>query len=256
MNNVLLFIPMYNCSSQIQRVLNSIKGHSSLFSEILLIDNRSNDGTPDVARKAIQDMGIKNATILINNTNVNLGGSHKVAFQYALTKSFDHVLVLHGDDQADIQDIIPFLKSATSPDTLLGARFHPDSKLIGYSKFRIFGNRVLNIFCSIACKSKVMDMGSGLNLYSRRFIEDTRYRNFPNNLTFNVYLLFHTYFNSYSISYFPISWKEEDQISNAKLFQQMKIILLLCLKVMFNENEIYKEDFSTLDYSYGIFYKA
>ena len=38
--------------------------------------------------------------------NINLGGSHINIFDYFLNSNNDHLLVMHGDDQADIEDFI------------------------------------------------------------------------------------------------------------------------------------------------------
>ena len=241
MNKTLLFIPAFNCASQIHRVLLSILPHASLFQQILLIDNQSQDGTVAESRRAIDELGLENTKILINPVNISLGGSHKVAFDFALKEGFNKVVVLHGDDQADIADLVAEIKVGAhlGTDCLLGARFHPDSRLIGYSRFRIFGNLLLNLMCSLVCRRRILDMGSGINLYSSEFLKDTRYRNFSNDLTFNIFLLFHACFNNYKIKFFPISWKEEDQISNAKVFRQMWIILGLCFKTLLCRNSLY-----------------
>ena len=48
--------------------------------------------------------------VLKNRENYGLGGSHKVAFNYAIENNFDYIIVLHGDDQGSISDMIPVLK--------------------------------------------------------------------------------------------------------------------------------------------------
>lgn len=248
---------MYNCETQIGRVLECLSNYTENFAGILLIDNRSQDSTISRARAAIENHKLTNSTILINKTNVSLGGSHKVAFKFAIENNYDYVVVLHGDDQADFFDLIHHLKvqAHLKYDCLLGARFHPRSRLIGYSKFRIFGNRVLNICCSFVCKDRILDMGSGLNMYSKKFFSDTAYLSFPNDLTFNISLLFHSYFRNYKVLFFPITWKEEDQISNAKVFQQMRKIMWLCMRSVVNRNSVYLTN-SGPGSGYDVAYKA
>ncbi len=239
MSNFLIFIPCYQCQDQIGRVIEKVKS-SGIAGTILIIDNKSTDRTIENAKQALNQLSLP-GIILRNEINCSLGGSHKVAFNFALENDFTHLIALHGDDQADINDLIPYLKSETylKYDCLLGSRFHSGSKLIGYSKFRIFGNLILNQFCSLVCKENITDMGSGLNMYSRKFLEDKRYLCFPNDLTFNVFLLFHSYINAYRTTFFPISWREEDQISNAKLFRQMKKIFNTILKVLNQKETLY-----------------
>lgn len=50
-------------------------------------------------------------TLLRNDENYGLGGSHKVAFDYALNNAYDYVVVLHGDDQGSIANLLPYLRS-------------------------------------------------------------------------------------------------------------------------------------------------
>ena len=112
MPKILLFIPMYNCEKQITRVLSQIKEDNiHYFSEILVVNNISTDNGEQAIidyAKNHPELPIK---LLRNNNNYGLGGSHKVAFQYCLDNQFDYVIVLHGDDQGDIINLLPYLKS-------------------------------------------------------------------------------------------------------------------------------------------------
>jgi glycosyltransferase involved in cell wall biosynthesis len=248
---------MYNCEKQIPRVLKKIedlKEKQGYFSEILIIDNGSKDKGRDAAAQAAKDMIIK-VTIIQNKNNIFLGGSHKIAFNYAISHGFDHVLVLHGDDQGDINDILPYIENGEYKkyDSFLGSRFHKESVLVNYSKFRIFGNHILNRAISIAVKRKVTDMGSGLNIYNTSYLKSQFYMNFPNNLTFNVYLLFYGVYSKSAFDFFPLIWREEDQTSNAKLISQSLEIFRLTLRYVFCRKKLFPDKvngFSLSDYEY------
>jgi glycosyltransferase involved in cell wall biosynthesis len=224
MNNskILLFIPAYNCEKQISRVLAKITPEiKEYITEILVVDNRSTDATVSVAEAALQALGCT-ATLIQNDANYNFGGSNKVAIDYSRSKDFDYIILLHGDDQADIRDLLPLMKAGQfkNTDLLLGARFHPRSTLVGYSKFRIVGNIFLNILVSIIYRRKIWDSSAGLNMYHTSIFADNAYQNFPNNLNFSVFTLLHSLIQKKNIVFFPVSWREEDQVSNAKVFQQ------------------------------------
>lgn len=219
MEKILVFIPMYNCEKQIKRVIEQIGEEvQELVSEVLILDNGSKDLSVEVAIESIQKLSIK-ASIRRNVDNYNLGGSHKVAFNYAKENNFDYVIVLHGDDQGNIKDILPYIKNKEHQkvDCLLGSRFSMKSKLIGYSKLRIYANICFNIMYSVFSLKKVSDLGSGLNIYNVNFLKGDFYLKFPNTLQFNVYLLLYTIHNKFKIKFVPITWREDDQISNAKL---------------------------------------
>lgn len=147
MEKILLFIPGYNCEKQIVRVLRQLDNEVMKYiSKVIVVNNRSTDRTEEVVLSYIEKIKIP-LTLLRNDDNFGLGGSHKVAFDYAQDNDFDYVIVLHGDDQGDIHDIMPLLKSREyrAFDCCLGARFMKSSKLKGYSQFRTFGNRIYNI---------------------------------------------------------------------------------------------------------------
>ena len=63
-----VFIPMYNCESQIPRVLSKFKKDTcQIFDEILIIDNGSTDSSLDSAKKTAKLLKNIKITILQNN---------------------------------------------------------------------------------------------------------------------------------------------------------------------------------------------
>ena len=66
MNKILLFIPMYNCKNQIQRVLDQIDDEIMEYvNEIIVIDNGSNDGSRETVLEYIKDRSLKKNCYLI-----------------------------------------------------------------------------------------------------------------------------------------------------------------------------------------------
>lgn len=237
MKKILVFIPMYNCEKQIKRVLEKLtQKKKEWITEIIVVNNRSTDNGEEVVKEFIKNQK-EGAPIklLRNNENYGLGGSHKVGFKYAIKNNFDYIIVLHGDDQGDINDIEPIIqtKEYEKHDCMLGSRFKKGSKLIGYSKFRIFGNRVFNIIFSIGLLKNISDLGSGLNMYSVPMLKNNFYNKYPDNLTFNCYMLLAAKQYKQDINFFPITWREEDQVSNVKMVSQATNTLKLITKYVF-----------------------
>lgn len=222
-DRILVFIPCYNCAPQIVRVLNQFTDAvGPRFAEILVLDNGSRDGTVDAAIGASALARVARVTVGRNRANYSLGGSHKAAFAYAVRENFSHVVVLHGDDQGSIADLLPVLDKGRHRqfDACLGARFMKSSALVGYSRFRVFGNHVFNGLLSLAARRRVFDLGSGLNIFAEAALNDPAITRFSDDLRFNVFLLLHLLDAKRRVTFFPISWREDDQVSNVKMTSQ------------------------------------
>ncbi len=243
---ILVFIPVYRCEAQICRVLEQfdVRVQQSI-DTVMVIDNQSPDRTLEIAierGKAI--LNDSNFIAWRNKDNYGLGGSHKAAFGYAIEQGFDYLVVLHGDDQANIHDLMPQLEAGKhlEVDCLLGARFMRGSRLKGYSRLRTFGNWVYNGLFSLVTRRAIFDLGSGLNVYRLETFRDFYFKTFPDDLTFNYVMLLASYYRKQKIYFFPISWREEDQRSNVELFQQaFKVLALLAGYALKRDEFIRKE---------------
>ena len=259
LRKVLLFIPMYNCEKQIYRVLEQLNEEVLKYvSEVIIINNRSTDNGENVVIDYCMRHPGHPIKLMRNRDNFGLGGSHKVAFQYAVKYKYDYVIVLHGDDQGSIKDLIPFIKTgvAFKYDSFLGSRFMKGSKLVNYSAFRIIGNHIFNVFMSICLKRKITDLGSGLNMYKVDYLKTGFYYSFINNLTFNVYMLIYGVHSKSKFTFFPLTWREDDQISNAKFFKQAKEIVIITLKYILGKEKFSLEEniYSKMSYTSDVIY--
>jgi len=246
---ILVFIPTYRCERQIGRTLSQFSEPdvARRFDEILVLDNRSTDGTLDAAMARARELNLGKVTLARNFANYGLGGSHKAAFSYALENGFSHLVVLHGDDQGSIKDIVDVLdaRSHEHYHCCLGARFHPQAQLVGYSRLRIAGNHVFNALFSLISRRRLHDLGSGLNIYATQHLQDRYWWKFREDLTFNYCMILAHVAREEAIMFFPISWREDDQVSNVKLLSQAGRTLALLLRFAIGRHRFVGYDFRT-----------
>jgi glycosyltransferase involved in cell wall biosynthesis len=244
-SRILVFIPAYNCAPQIGRVLAQFKDvPSGIFEEILVVDNQSRDDTARAAlEQAAHVAGIR-VQVVRNNENYGLGGSHKSAFAYAEAAGFTHVVVLHGDDQGRISDIVPLIQSGMHCryDSCLGSRFMRGSRLRGYAFTRILGNHVFNLLFSAVSFRWITDLGSGLNIFARQVFTDPAILRYSDDLRFNCYLLLGLVRSKATFRYFPITWSEEDQISNVKIVTQSLRTLKIVAEYLFQRRRFLTDE--------------
>ena len=243
---ILVAIPAYNCENQIVRVLNQFKTDIQKFIDtVIVIDNQSSDKTLENAINAGEkNFKISNFLVFRNSKNYGLGGSHKVAFNYAIKNNFDYVAIFHGDDQGSFHDLcLIFQKNShVNFDCLLGSRFSKGSRLQGYSFIRTLGNIIYNKIFSFGTNYKISDLGSGLNLYRVQSLKSKYFGKFPDDLTFNYVMILASIHFKQKIKFFPISWREEDQISNVRLFKQAFKVLSILFKFTTNKNKFLSSD--------------
>lgn len=257
--NILLFIPTYNCERQIPRVLDKVRQISSEFScKVLVVDNGSSDDTLNQVCNFSANHPSLDISIFKNNLNYGLGGSHKVAFSYCHSQNIDYCLVLHGDDQADINDFRQILgtKEYQQYDHTFGSRFHRGSKLSGYSFIRTQGNYFFNQLASLITGKQISDFGgSGINIFSIKALngnDGLPFLGYSNDLTFHPHLLLDAIRNGHKMVFKPITWREEDQISNVKIISQTKKLFSILWSYTKKSCAPTSEQLSSLDYSYQI----
>ena len=269
-SKILVFVPCYNCAPQIGRVITQLASAADRFAGILLLDNGSSDGTTKAAVQAVSAFPAMSVTIGRNHENYNLGGSHKAAFRYAHDNGYSHVIVLHGDDQGRIEDIFPCLDAGMhlDYDAVLGARFTlrmirgltgtGPRTLKGYSAFRISGNLVFNMIFSSVLMQRIPDLGSGLNIYGPRVLADRSLEKLTEALCYPVSLMLSILGRGMKAGFTPISWREEDQVSNVHMFSQALQTLALLRDYKLRRNRFLNAEHRSVprtDYTFDIIHR-
>jgi glycosyltransferase involved in cell wall biosynthesis len=220
----LLVIPCFRCEKQITRVIEALSksGASQIFEEIIILDNQSPDRTLPAALASVAQSSLAAKTrVCLNHKNYGLGGSQKLAFQMARARSVDFFAVLHGDDQADVEDLptlIEVLKQNPQISAVLGSRFSRPSRRENYQWARLWGNLFLNSLFTLLTGRWTVDLGSGLNVFRTRDLAEIPIESFSSDFTFNVDLLLALYRAGRKVRFVPIRWRVFDQSSNARNF--------------------------------------
>ncbi len=160
MHKILAAIPAYNEEIAIGTVVLRCRAYVD---EVLVVDDGSDDRTPDVARLA-------RATVQSNAANAGKGAAIQRAVEFAKTHGFEAMVLLDGDGQHDPADIPQLLEPILQDeaDLVIGVRERATSKIPVY---RRFGQRVLDYLTAAGSRDAVTDSQSGFRCLSRRALE-------------------------------------------------------------------------------------
>ena len=83
------------------------------------------------------------------------------------------------------------------------------------------------------------------------YLKNKFYLDFPNDLTFNYCLIFYICSSKAKYFYFPILWREDDQISNVKLFSHGMKWLEIVIKYIFKRKKLFiNNDLRNQEYTF------
>lgn len=168
---VCVVIPAYNEDRVIYDVIHKMTnalGRANLNADIVLVNDGSGDNTSAEARRA--------GAIVINHIlNSGAGGATATGLSYANQHGYTIAATMDADGQHAPADIIRGIEELQKQqaDLLIGSRLI-DSK--GMSHVKVLGNQGLSFITYLLFGVKTTDSQSGLRVYSRRALEQLRWK--------------------------------------------------------------------------------
>jgi glycosyltransferase involved in cell wall biosynthesis len=155
--DVTVVIPCLNEELAIGEVISQIR-HFLPGAQILVIDNNSSDGTPEIANRL--------ADLVLVEKRKGQGFAAILGFDHARS---DVVLMVDGDGTYSISDapeMVEFIRSGI--DMVVSKRLHSDAS--AYRRGHVLGNRFFSSFQRVVIGTGVEDVFSGYRAFSRSFL--------------------------------------------------------------------------------------
>ena len=193
---LLILIVAYNAERHIERVFDDIPAayKDSADTQILVIDDASQDHTVDVARAYVARAGLTNVRVFANAINQGYGGNQKVGYTYAIREGFDVVVMLHGDNQYTPKALPELLTPfRDDPDVAcvlgvrFGARYSPLSG--GMPLYKYVGNRILTTIQNRLAGVHFSEWHTGYRAYSTRALSNIGFALDTNDFHFDTEIL-------------------------------------------------------------------
>jgi dolichol-phosphate mannosyltransferase len=140
--------------------------------DVIVADGGSTDGSTEHAR--LQSLGVN--TLLVKTGPGKLGAQMRMAFEFAIKRGYDGVIVMDGNNKDDPAGIPRFVSALDCGlDHVQGSRFIKDGQAINTPASRYWGVRLLHApLISLAARFRYTDTTNGFRGYSARMLQDPR----------------------------------------------------------------------------------
>jgi glycosyltransferase involved in cell wall biosynthesis len=213
---VSILIPVFNEAASLGETLTTVRGLHLKSSEIIVIDDGSNDGSADVAMTA-------GANVIRHPYNIGNGAAIKSGIRAARGRL---LVLMDGDGQHKPEDIPRLLAEARNYHMVVGARAK-GSKLRFH---RYVANVIYNLLASYVTRFKVKDLTSGFRVLPR--LEALRYIDLlPNTFSYPTTLTLAFLRSGLTVKYVPIHTLYRAGQSKISLVKDGVRFLLIITKI-------------------------
>lgn len=223
---VIVIMPAYNAEKTLKKTYNDIP--KDLVDEIILVDDRSNDKTLEIAK----GLGIN---FFRHDKNIGYGGNQKTCYKEALKLNADIVVMLHPDYQYDPK-LIPLLIEPIKKgvfDIMLGSRIRSREEALqgGMPLYKYISNRFLTIIENIVLGLNLSEYHTGFRAYSKKVLKKLPLEKFSNDFVFDQEILIAAHKRGFSIGEISVPVRYFPEASSINFIRSVKygISILIAL---------------------------
>lgn len=165
---VLCIAPCYNELHKIDRVVERMD--RSVVDEVLVVDDGSNDGSPQAAEKL-------GATVIRLGKTLGVGVAIRTGIEYGAANHFDILVVIAGNNKDDPGEIVRLLRPIAEEgyDFVQGSRFKKGGRYGKTPFYRIMATRFLHpVLFSIVSGKWVTESTNGFRAFRASLFQDKR----------------------------------------------------------------------------------
>ena len=214
---VIVIMPAYNAATTLEKTIADMP--SSTVDEIILVDDGSTDGTPDLARR----LGL---TVIEHEQNRGYGGNQKTCYAEALSRDADIVVMVHPDYQYDsrVIDIAVKILQLGILDFVMGCRIRTRKETLqgGMPVYKYLANRALTTVENIALGQNLGDFHSGFRAYRREVLETIPFNSNSEDFVFDSQFLVQAVHFGFKIGDIPVPVRYFEEASSINFGRSLK----------------------------------
>jgi dolichol-phosphate mannosyltransferase len=166
---VTVCLPTYNERENLERMLQALRKVLPDDGGVLVIDDRSPDGTGELADVLARE--IPNVSVLHRERKEGLGPAYIAGFRWALADGAELVLEMDCDFSHDPADVARLLAAAENADLVLGSRYVPGGGVRNWGWLRRFISAGGSLYARVLLGVRVRDLTGGFKCFRRAVLE-------------------------------------------------------------------------------------
>jgi len=214
---ITVVLPAYNAEKTLEKTYKEIP--MDIVDHVILVDDRSRDRTPEVAK----DLGIKN--VIVHAVNKGYGGNQKTCYDKAREINSDIVVMLHPDYQYSPMLIhsMCYLIANGVYEVVLGSRILGKGALKGgMPLYKYIANRFLTLFQNTVMNQKLSEYHTGYRAFSRNVLEKVNYKLNSDDFVFDNQMLAQIFYAGFEIAEITCPTRYFDEASSINISRSIR----------------------------------
>jgi glycosyltransferase involved in cell wall biosynthesis len=189
-----ILVVAYNAESTLAATLDRIPADfRERIAEVIVLDDASHDDTFARGEAWARRADTPRTLVVRHTKNLGYGGNQKAAYQLALERGLDIVVLLHGDGQY-APEILPEMVGPVERgecDAVMGSRMMEKgaARRGGMPLYKLVGNRILTKAENAILRSRLSEFHSGYRVYSTSALRDIPFERNTDDFDFDTQII-------------------------------------------------------------------
>lgn len=175
MSNAIVIIPTYKERENIRAIIDTVFSLAKDF-HILIVDDSSPDGTPEIVESMQRDYNTETEIrlhLVKRPGKLGLGTAYITGFKYAMEKGYDYILEMDADFSHDPKDLVNLYLACSErgSDVAIGSRYATGVNVVNWPIGRVLLSYFASTYVRLITSMPIRDTTAGFVCYRRKVLE-------------------------------------------------------------------------------------
>jgi dolichol-phosphate mannosyltransferase len=175
LSNAIVIIPTYKERDNIRAIIDTVFGLPKDF-DILIVDDSSPDGTPEIVEKLQKEYNTETETklhLVKRPGKLGLGTAYITGFKYAMEKGYEFVLEMDADFSHDPKDLVNLYLACAErgSDVAIGSRYATGVNVVNWPIGRVLLSYFASSYVRLITSMPIRDTTAGFVCYRKKVLE-------------------------------------------------------------------------------------